>query len=64
MPSPELLTYLWLRWRLSSKLPGPSRTKIVDTVKNLVEEKTNFSISEVSDDTMKSLPELVNTVER
>ena len=54
-----------------SKLPGPIRRKIIvednDTVRNLVEEKPNYSISEVQTAIKfppKSLPELVNTVEK
>ena len=47
-----------------SKPSSPLRTKIIekniDTVRNLVEEKPNSSISNLSN----SLSELVNTVER
>ena len=48
-----------------SKLPGPLRIKIIDenvyTVRNMVEEKPNSSISLPASN---SLPELVNTMER
>ena len=48
------------------KLPDVPRTKImkenIDTVRNLLEEKPNFSIS-LSTPTSNSLPELVNTAE-
>ena len=50
-----------------SEFPGLPRTKIIekniDSVRNLVEEKPNSSIS-LPTQTPNSLPELVNTVER
>ena len=50
-----------------SKPPGSPRTEIIeeniDTVRNLVEEKPNSTIS-LPTQTSNSLAELVNTVER
>ena len=50
-----------------SKLPGPPRTKIfeekIDKIRNIVEEKPNFSIS-LPTPTSNSFPELANTVKR